>query len=288
MSDLINVPWEIIKNVGAGIPFLRHLKEKHSQKRLDLLEDSERPFNVFRNMLDRCGPEVDFKGKTVLEVGPGNSLAIGLLFLAHGARKVYLMDRFKHLFWDDRDVAYHQMVINKIKESDLPFADAAADAVSCMRGAITCDPSRLEYRFSDSASIPLKDGSVDCVFSNAVLEHVHNITKAIRECARVTRKGGIGIHEVDLRDHFYQETPLRLLQYSDWLWNLMTWNRPGYSNRLRYSDYLKHFKEAGFQIKKEIMLRQYAENVCEVNRQFQKYSMSELAILAFGIVLERV
>ncbi len=287
MSNPVNVPLEIIKNAAAGVPFLRHMKEKYSQKRSDLLADSERPFDVFRNMLERCGPDIDFKGKTVLEVGPGNSLGIGLLFLAHGARKVYLIDRFKHLFWDDRDIAYHQEIIMKIEESSLPFASSAAEAVSFDRGTIVCNPDKLEYRFSDSATLPLEASSVDCVFSNAVLEHVHRIKDAIQEFARVTRKGGIGIHEVDLRDHFFQQTPLRLLQYPDWLWNLMAWNRPGYTNRLRFSDYMKHFDDEGFKIGKEIILKKYVEKIQGVSGRFQKYPPDELAILAFGVVLRR-
>ncbi len=154
MSAYAGISLEILKNIGAGIPLLRHLKEKYSFRRSELLADYERPFAVFERMLERCGGNLNLEGKVVLEVGPGYSLAMGLLFLAHGARKVFLIDRFKHLFWDRQDIVYHEKVMERIKTRGLPFGDSAIRAVFFKNGTVHCEQEKLEYRLGDAAVCP--------------------------------------------------------------------------------------------------------------------------------------
>jgi len=271
MNTLMYIPAEVLKNIGAGISLFRYFKEKYSRRRFDLLTDINRPFNVFQETFNRCDKSLDIKNKIVLEIGPGNSLAIGLMFLACGARKVYFVDRFKHLFWDDEDIAFHKKILKKIEEKKFPFSSLVNKSITFTpNGSINFDPNRIEYLSADVAFLPLNNCSIDYVFSNAVLEHVHKIKKAINEISRVTKPGGIGIHEIDLRDHFFQAAPLRLLQYPNWLWNLMTWNRPGYTNRLRVSDYLDLFRKANFKIKKWIAMKKYRK-ITEIIQEITAY-----------------
>jgi len=287
---LIQIPIEIIKNVGAGVPLLRRLKEKYSQRRFDLLANIDYPFNVFEDLLERCNRNLNVKDKVVLEIGPGNSLAIGLLFLACGAKKVFLVDRFKHLFWDEHDIAFHKKVLKRIEEKGVPFKSLASEAISFTRnGSIDFDNCKLEYRFTDAAKLPLDNCSIDIVFSNAVLEHVHNVKDTIGEISRVTKFNGISIHEIDLRDHFFQATPLRLVCYPDILWNLMTWYRPGYTNRLRLSDYLRLFKASGFLVKELKTTREYLGDLSnlKIAKKFKGYSYEEMKILAFWVLLQK-
>ena len=289
MNELVQIPLEITKNIGARIPFLRHLKEKHSQRRIDLLEDIDRFFDVFKKSLGYCNGILNIEGKSVLEIGPGNSLATGLLFLASGAKKVFLVDRFKHLFWDKHDIAFHRKVLERIEKERFPFASIASKTIIFTKsGSIDFDTSKLEFRFGDAANLPLENCSIDIIFSNAVLEHVHNASKAINEMSRVTKPGGIGMHEIDLRDHFFQAMPLRLLRYPDWLWNLMTQNRPGYTNRLRLPDYLKFFKTSGFLIEKLVTTREYEGELSSLKmaRKFTCYSSNEMKVLAFWVLLQ--
>lgn len=290
MMDVFQIPIEIIKNVIAGVPLLRQLKEKHSKRRVQLFDDVDRFFDVFEKLLNLCDENLNIKDKVVLEIGPGNSLAIGLLFLACGAKKVFLVDRFKHLFYDDYDISFHRKVLERIKEKDFPFFSAASEAVIFTKGgSIDFDKDKIEYRLGNAANLPMKNNSIDIVFSNAVFEYVHDIKKAISEIGRVTKPSGLGIHEIDLRDHFFQSQPLRLLQYPDWLWNLMAWNRPGYTNRLRLSDFLKLFESYGFLIRKLVPTREYEGDILslKVNRKFTDFSYEQLRALAFQVLLQK-
>lgn len=49
----------------------------------------------------------------------------------------------------------------------------------------------VEY---DGQHIPMADSSVDLIFSSNVLEHVEDLPSLLREFARVSRRGGYGIH----------------------------------------------------------------------------------------------
>lgn len=46
----------------------------------------------------------------------------------------------------------------------------------------------------DGRNVPLEDDSIDITFSSNVLEHVEDIPAVLREFARVSRQGGLGIH----------------------------------------------------------------------------------------------
>jgi len=97
--NFLSIPIEIVKNVGATMPFLRHFKEKHySRKRKNFSEDIERFFDIYEKLCERYKNDLFFENKTLLELGPGNSLEMALLFLASGAKKVFLADKFKHFF----------------------------------------------------------------------------------------------------------------------------------------------------------------------------------------------
>jgi SAM-dependent methyltransferase len=56
---------------------------------------------------------------------------------------------------------------------------------------------------ADAHSIPFTDNSFDCVFSYAVLEHLHSPFMAIREIERVLRPGGLFIGTVSQGEPFH-------------------------------------------------------------------------------------
>ncbi len=50
----------------------------------------------------------------------------------------------------------------------------------------------LEYQVADIYDLPFEDGEFDVVFSSAVIEHLSDPVRALREMLRVTKPGGIG------------------------------------------------------------------------------------------------
>jgi ubiquinone/menaquinone biosynthesis C-methylase UbiE len=60
-------------------------------------------------------------------------------------------------------------------------------------------------RFGTAYNIPAKNGEFDTAICTAVLEHLENPNKAIAECNRVLRQGGVAIYTTNLFWHLHEE-----------------------------------------------------------------------------------
>lgn len=113
----------------------------------------------------------------VLEIGSGNGFAL-LGLLLGGVDAYGLEPGNTESFHGRRDRAVSLLRANGIE-------DAAARVIEGVGEAI-----------------PVPDGAFDVVFSNAVLEHVHDLEAVIRESVRVLAPGGIAVHHVVDYDHW--------------------------------------------------------------------------------------
>src|SRR5262249_61018371 len=77
----------------------------------------------------------------------------------------------------------------------------AADALRIDGNRVVPDGEHLSYQLAPADQLPLRDGVVDLTISHSTLEHLRALEASIRELARVTRSGGLGVHQVDLADH---------------------------------------------------------------------------------------
>jgi ubiquinone/menaquinone biosynthesis C-methylase UbiE len=60
-------------------------------------------------------------------------------------------------------------------------------------------------RFGTAYGIPAEDGEFDCALCTAVLEHLEEPERALRECYRVLRSAGIAIYSVPFIWHLHEE-----------------------------------------------------------------------------------
>src|SRR5688572_28500080 len=82
---------------------------------------------------------------------------------------------------------------------DLAGADTGtiAERPMVLRRLHAADPhiaARVEIATADIGRMPFDDVRFDLVHSNAVLEHVHDLPRALKEMARVVKPGGMMIH----------------------------------------------------------------------------------------------
>jgi SAM-dependent methyltransferase len=108
------------------------------------------------------------------------------------------------------------------------------------------DLDRLSFLRESVHSLPLESGSVDVTTSVAFLEHLPRMDGVAEELARVTRRGGMGIHVIDATDHLRywrpEVHPLAFLAVE-----------PGAelvhdSNRLRPVEFVPVFERHGFEV----------------------------------------
>jgi SAM-dependent methyltransferase len=210
------LPLEILQNLLMGIKPLARLADRYHSTGLN----ADR--TMARQVFELYCRFQSATGKDILEIGPGHTLEVLEEALASGAKSCTAVDVVGYL-----------------------SAEQAARR-------------RITYRLYDGMRLPFASQQFDCVWSYTAFEHLRYPAVTVTECARVLRAGGSMVALIDLGDHsYYQEQPpqpLKLfhcLQYPEWLWNTMKWNRSSYMNRLRKSEWKRLFEEAGFVLRAE-------------------------------------
>src|SRR5262249_45877426 len=155
---------------------------------------------ITHNYLTCCTPGAPaaLRGMRILELGPGRDFTPALIFAGYGA-DVTLADLYLERWDPHYPPAFYRAVRAEIRRSrpewPLHGLDEVIDGGDHESGplrTVRCSLERLR-------GVP--DHSFDLTISNAVFEHLYDVPGALRELHRVTRRGGLGVHQIDYRDH---------------------------------------------------------------------------------------
>ncbi len=185
-------------------------------------------------------------GFSYLELGPGDSLATAIVARARGAEGGWLVDAGAYA---SRSPEVYRALIARLEGPETaellaPFslcnsADELLNAAGCTYG---------EDGLESLKQIP--DGSIDFIFSHATLEHIAlgDFAATCRQFYRIQKPGGHGSHLIDFKDHLGGS--LQSLRFSHGLWEAPWFARHSgfYTNRLRLSQMIKQFEDAGFTV----------------------------------------
>ncbi len=248
--------------------------------RHDHMDSSLYALRIFDSHVGRAGL-ADLPGRTVLELGPGDSVATAIVAYAYGARAI-LVDagRFAKAGVDAYRALCEALIGRGLAPPDLGDARTLDDVVSAC-GAKYLTEGLASLRQIDSAS-------VDLIFSQAVLEHVgrREFAATMSECRRILMPNGVCSHRVDLRDHL--GGGLNNLRFSERVWESSFFAKSGfYTNRIQYSEMLHLFRGAGFDI---TVLGVNRWNELPISRsrlapQFRSIAEDELRISGFDVLL---
>jgi predicted SAM-dependent methyltransferase len=245
MKKTMRIPWWakigakiILSRLPFGYEIWRHL----GLFRHGSMDSSTYAINVFRSHVARAGRTEALAGRTILELGPGDSIATAILANVHGARAI-LLDAGSYARQDIRPYAELETELQKMMEgcSILKGASSVPEILS------VCNATYLTEGLASLRS--LESASVDMIFSQAVLEHVRRseFIDEMKQCRRILRPDGVCSHRVDLQDHLQQS--LNNLRFSNGVWESELFARSGfYTNRIQYSQMLEIFREAGFEV----------------------------------------
>ncbi len=228
-----------------------------------------------------------WRGRSIVEYGPGDIPGTALLLIGLGARSVLCADRFALVRFDE----YQQCVIAELVAL-LPDDTCRERLRACFReprqfgSGLASGP--LAYAVTPSGLIGRK-AVADLVISRAVLEHVDDLPATFRDMAGVLAPGGRAVHKVDLKSHgLHRGNRLDFLTWPDGLWNLM-FSGKGAPNRLRIDSYRREASAAGLAIEKlaPCELAQ-PEEVAQIRphlaASFRGLGDEDLACLSFWIV----
>ena len=214
-----------------------------------------------------------WRGKHVLELGPGDTRATALLARLEGAARWEGYDPFDI---QSRRPGYLGAIYDPILRGRGETQSADELLVGCR---VTTTPRSLRGagpRF-------------DVVVSRAVLEHVRDLRALFDLAASVARPDAVWIHKIDLRDHgIRHDDDLDFLGFSEGVWRAMS-SAIDLPNRLRARSYLELGEAAGL---RTVWAR--ATHVAEAARvderrdslapPFRRLATDELRVLGLWLV----
>ncbi len=187
-----------------------------------------------------CGSDFTIKDKTILELGPGADLGIGLVLLSLGAKKYNSLD-INNLVKTVPDELYKKLFAAIDKQDNIAETiDKLAQQLELTKNGeneklnYVCDPSFNMNRF--------KNEGIDLVLSNAAFEHFDDIQTTFSQLTEIVQPGGTLLAEIDLSTHtrwIRDKDPLNIYRYSPSYYEALKFC--GSPNRVRphqYADYL--------------------------------------------------
>ncbi len=231
--------------------------------------------------------EHDISLGTVIEVGTGWIPTIPHILKACGAGRIILTDIDR--LSDEQTFAHARALV----ESDLPRI-ARASGIDEATLHANLNRSGVEDYRSPPVLDDLAAGSVDLIYSRTVLEHIRPpvLERLLGDWRRLLRPRGFCVHFIDNSDHFEHDddrlSRLNFLTLSDFAWRIAAFNGQNYQNRLRHSDYVRLFRDAGFEllhVEAELDERALADlDRLAIQERFRRYDREDLATVTTTIV----
>lgn len=190
--------------------------------------DTSKPAKAVRDYAEIAARHgLSLAGQRVCVVGSGGGLGIGIALLEAGVGQAVLQEPFA----PQRPARDKKLLAPALIDKYL---------VSDGQALRPRDERLLLVRDTLEQFAAAKPGSVDFIVSKSVLEHVENLDSLIAASARLLQPGGINIHFVDLRDHYFRY-PFEMLAYTQETWD--RWLKASNTlNRLRRNDYERIFR----------------------------------------------
>ncbi len=247
-------------------------------------------FDDYFTRLDVAPERIDafLAGKRILELGPGDLLGVALLLYARGAESVDCIDRFDLERLTPANLAIYRLILDRLEGG---ARERAVSAFVDGRPERGLRPDAIRYMVGkDGLSGAV--GQYDLIVSRAVLEHVNDIGRTMRDIATALRPDGLSIHQVDLKSHGLDRyQPFDFLTWPDSLYRAM-YSHKGFPNRWRVDAYRAHATACGLRIRAleptgQLSDEQVARIAPDVARPLRSVPRDELGWLGFWIMLER-
>jgi len=244
MSTSHQIPWQFkiaAKLVLSRVPVSHKFFQRAGVFRLGEMSRPEYALGVFRRHFGRAKFARKSQPFVTLELGPGDSLFSIVIARAFGASAAYAVDEGSFASADISDYRHLETYLGKFG----PHVQILAKCSTVEDVVRVCDGSYLTHGLDSLRLVPT--ASVDFVFSHTVLQHIRrrDFSPMLEELRRIQRPDGVGSHTVSISDILGGS--LNDLRFSEKTWESELMASSGfYTNRIRYGQYLKMFRDAGF------------------------------------------
>lgn len=216
--------------------------------------------------------------QTVAELGPGDSLGIGLAALISGSERYYALDAIPHANTISNLRIFDELVeLFRVKEpipaeDEFPEVKPKLDAYDFPRDILDDDrlqralngqrldrirtsllntggeESVVQYIAPWNDPSRIHEGTVDMIFSQAVLEHVDDLSGTYKAMHQWLKPEGVMSHQIDFRCHNTANEWNGHWAYSDPVWWLIKGGRPFLLNRAPHSTHRALLNIHGFKV----------------------------------------
>jgi SAM-dependent methyltransferase len=232
-----------------------------------------------RVLAARCGftsqPDV------VAELGPGDSIGVGLAAILSGCKSYLAFDRVPFAVVDRNIRVFEELVELFQQRTPIPDDTEFPDLYPCLdrydfpaylfpgdhlekvleedrlraiREVLMTGKSRIDNMVSilytapwDSSNV-VENDSVDMIFSQAVMEHVDALRGSYEMMHQWLKPGGIISHEIDFKCHRTARHWNGHWAYPDAIWKIIRGRRPYFLNRQPCGHHLDLIRQTGFEI----------------------------------------
>lgn len=254
--------------------------------------------------------------RVVAELGPGDSIGVGMAALLSGTERYVALDAMAHA-----DAPNSLMIFDALVELfraraaipgkdvfpeitlDLPDQNFPAgilpasqlqaalhdDRVGWLRSIISGAlpaPDIVDYRAPWGAVGRDDAGSVDFLLSNAVMEHVVDLRDAYQAMAIWLRPGGFASHQIDFRSHGLFRAWDGHWACPDWLWTMFMGRRAYLLNREPFSTHRALAAVAGLREENCQRITRAVESQ-RLSSQFRTMSVDDRSTCAGYLLLSK-
>ncbi len=219
--------------------------------------------------------------KTIAELGPGDSLGVGIAGLLSGVdhylafdvvahadtqRNLRILDELTALFaarapTPDRDgvppiapyldqnwFPSHILTETRLDQALHPDRLRAIREALRRPGQGEVDGISIDYCASWDQTLVDVEPVADMIYSHSVLEHVEDLPTAYAAMRRWIKPGGFMSHQIDFTCHGLARAWNGHWAYSDPVWWMVKGNRPYLLNREPHATHVRLVEDAGFTI----------------------------------------
>jgi SAM-dependent methyltransferase len=238
-----------------------------------------------RHLIRAADNGLDTDARAVAELGPGDSIGIGIAAVLTGVERYFAFDVVAHANTPRNLAIFEGLVdlfraeVNIPDEEEYPRVGPTLDEYrfpddiltpARMRAAL--NPARLariresiqrtdardsmiQYRAPWSTAGAVEHETLDMVFSQATLEHVDGLPEVYRAMHAWLKPGGFMSHQIDFKCHNSATEWNGHWTYSDLMWKLVRGKDVWLINRLPCSAHVDLMEKTGFRIVGEQRVR---------------------------------
>ena len=255
--------------------------------------------------------------KTVAELGPGDSIGVGLAALISGAEKYYALDAVAYADLTGNLTVFDELVDLFKKREPIPGPNefpelnpvlssyefphhllsrerlewsldkARLVAIRHSIGNPGTSDSQISYMAPWMEAGVIPEESLDMIFSQAVLEHVNDLQFTYAAFYRWLKPGGCMSHRIDFRCHGTAADWNGHWRYTDRTWKLIRGRRPFLINREPHSTHIRLVVEEGFELVRDLTTQMPSwHSLCDFAPRYR--GMSEEDFITSGAFIQAV